>query len=567
MTGREGGRSIAIHKLCIDLFTRRGSLVYTKRRARGETLVLLNVFLFSLSMTALSSHDIWKVALGELELSVSKANFETWFLRTRLVSIENGVAKIAVGNPFTKEWLENRYNHIILQALARQDPSVREISCFYQANLDVAPGARSIDVKRRNDDIPEPPVSSAPIPSPASAPPPSAGMNPSIPIRSGESGILPVRIPASSASHPVAPSLPNVFLAGASGSGGVSHPERRVSNLNPRYTFENFIVGENNELARAACFAVSQSPGTLYNPLFIYGVVGVGKTHLIQAIGNEVIKNAPEKTVRYTTSEQFTNELIDSLKNQSMEAFKTAYREIDVLLIDDVQFLSGREKTQQEFFHVFNNLYQANKQIVITSDRTPKAIPTLEDRLKSRFEGGMIADVSRPGLETRVAILRLKLLEKGNVLADDCVRFIAENITNNARELEGALNRVLASAEFQKVHPTVPYVEKVLGNIITANKKSVTLESIARASAEFYNVPEEALQKKGRKKEIAFARQVAMYLVRTELDISLSAIGKFFGGRDHTTVLHAVDRVQKDMEKDGRFKEDMVSLRERLYRE
>ncbi|QQS21009.1 MAG: hypothetical protein IPL87_00420 [Candidatus Moraniibacteriota bacterium] len=203
---------------------------------------------------------------------------------------------------------------------------------------------------------------------------------------------------------------------------------------------------------------------------------------------------------------------------------------------------------------------------MITSDRTPKAIPTLEDRLKSRFEGGMIADVSRPNLETRMAILRLKLTEKGNVLDDECVRFIAENITNNARELEGALNRVLASAEFQKVHPTVPYIEKILGNLITVNKQTVTLESIAKASAEFYNVPEEELQKKGRKKHIAFARQVAMYIARQELSVSLSAIGQYFGGRDHTTVLHAIERVRKDIEKDGRLKEDIVSLRERLYR-
>lgn len=507
----------------------------------------------------MSNEELWKIALGELELSVSKANFETWFLRTRLVSIENGVARIAVGNPFTKEWLENRYHHIILQALERQDASVREISCFYQPNFDIGTQAKSLDVK--------PPSSEGETNTTQSGTDSSrqGDVLASLPAPPF-SGVLPIRIPASPVSSPTYPSLPRVF-GGASAEEPPRAHRPRSSNLNSRYTFENFIVGENNELARAACFAVSQNPGTLYNPLFIYGVVGVGKTHLIQAIGNEVIKNDRSRVVRYTTSEQFTNELIDGLKNQSMEAFKAAYREIDVLLIDDVQFLSGREKTQQEFFHVFNNLYQANKQIVITSDRTPKAIPTLEDRLKSRFEGGMIADVSRPDLETRVAILRLKLLEKGNVLDDECVRFIAENITNNARELEGALNRVLASAEFQKVRPTVPYVEKILGNIITVNKQAVTLEKIAHTAAEFYNVPEEDMQKKGRKKEIAFARQVAMYLARTELEVSFSAIGKYFGGRDHTTVLHAVERVTKDMEKDGRFKEDMVSLREQLYRE
>lgn len=516
--------------------------------------------------------ELWKVVLGELELSVSKANFETWLLNTELVSIENNIARIAVGSPFTKEWLENRYNHIILQALQKQDASIREISCLIRTsspdaarNSSPAPSVHAADISRS--------VSSNPAKTeilsrehhserpwendsavhgeaegeryPKAPSPSSMTMSP---------GVLPVH-PAFGQDSPLPTAAPAV--------------QRRpvMSNLNPRYTFENFIIGENNELARAASFAVSQSPGTLYNPLFIYGVVGVGKTHLLQSIGNEARRNHPDMVVRYTTSEQFTNELINHIKNQTMEDFKRSYREIDILLIDDVQFLSGREKTQQEFFHVFNNLHQLNKQVVITSDRTPRAIPTIEDRLKSRFEGGMIADVSRPDLETRMAILRLKLLEKGATLEEECIRFIAENITNNARELEGALNRVLVSAEFQKIRPTPAYVAKVLGQIITANKQTVTLGSITKIVAEFYNVPEEELHKKGRKKEIVLARQTAMYLARTELDVSLSGVGKHFGGRDHTTVLHAVDRIQKDMEKDGHFKEDMVSLRERLYRE
>ncbi len=510
--------------------------------------------------------ELWKAVLGELELSVSKANFETWLLNTELASLEGGVARIAVGSPFTKEWLENRYNHIILQALRKRDESVREISCFIRTSSEVSSFRHAV-----SSDAPSVPQSDrqALADSPheehrertADHLPQSFTISSGVDFSRKETnspgafpGVLPVHPTVEQAASGMVVS-PNVPCRPA------------VSNLNSRYTFENFIIGENNELARAASFAVSQSPGTLYNPLFIYGVVGVGKTHLLQSIGNEARKNNPNLVVRYTTSEQFTNELINHLKNQTMEDFKRSYREIDILLIDDVQFLSGREKTQQEFFHVFNNLYQLNKQVVITSDRTPRAIPTLEDRLKSRFEGGMIADVSRPDLETRMAILRLKLLEKGTSLEEDCIRFIAENITNNARELEGALNRVLVSAEFQKVRPTPAYVAKVLGQIITAHKQTVTLESIAKAAAEFYNVPEEELYKKGRKKEIALARQTAMYLARTELDVSLSGVGKHFGGRDHTTVLHAVERIQKDMEKDGRFKEDIVSLRERLYRE
>ncbi len=513
---------------------------------------------------------LWKAVLGELELSVSKANFETWLLNTELVSVEKNVARIAVGSPFTKEWLENRYNHIILQALQKQDASIREISCFIRTATDASqkttfvsppvrlaegsrptsPNTEEHDVLSRIVDHVEKPWETRSV---------SRDVRQEVPVQEG--------VPTAGVSPGILPVHPT-FERDVAPVDSASMPRRPVaSNLNPRYTFENFIIGENNELARAASFAVSQSPGTLYNPLFIYGVVGVGKTHLLQSIGNEARKNNPNLVVRYTTSEQFTNELINHLKNQTMEDFKQSYREIDILLIDDVQFLSGREKTQQEFFHVFNNLHQLNKQVVITSDRTPRAIPTIEDRLKSRFEGGMIADVSRPDLETRMAILRLKLLEKGTTLEEDCIRFIAENITNNARELEGALNRVLVSAEFQKVRPTPAYVAKVLGQIITAHKQTVTLETIAKVAAEFYNVPEEELYKKGRKKEVALARQTAMYLARTELDVSLSGVGKHFGGRDHTTVLHAVDHIQKDMEKDGRFKEDMVSLRERLYRE
>lgn len=507
----------------------------------------------------MTNEELWKITLGELEVSLSKANFETWFSHTRLVSKENGKATIGVKSIFTKEWLENKYNHSILQSIQKHDSSIREISCIIHTVSEKSPDSNSrrtnvlMERESRNDVL---------------------NGNFKDEKKNVFEGKSETAFSTQGSENVKKDQF--VFYDTEKSSGkfiSQTHAvnsqqgmrKKNYSNLNSRYTFENFIVGENNELARAACFSVSQNPGTLYNPLFIYGVVGVGKTHLMQAIGNEVLKNFPEKIVRYTTSERFTNELIEGLKNQTMNAFKESYQEIDVLLIDDVQFLSGREKTQQEFFHIFNNLYLLNKQIVITSDRTPKAIPTLEDRLKSRFEGGMIVDISRPDLETRMAILRLKLFEKGGVLEDDCVRFIAENITNNIRELEGALNRVIASAEFQKVRPTVPYIGKILGQIITTNKRTVTLESITKSAAEFYNVPEEELLKKGRKKEVAFARQVAMHLARAELSISLSGIGKHFGGRDHTTVLHAIEHIQKDMEKDGRFKEEIISLRERLY--
>lgn len=505
----------------------------------------------------MSTHDIdtfWKTVLSDLELSLSKAHFNTWFAHTSLISKESDRVVITAPTPFVREWLQNKYRTIILEALQKHDPAIRDFSCIIKgASSQNTPLVRGLDGVQRThtqtpSSCPKPPQNPTPDQTNTSTP---TEISPTKPSFTPTSTKISVPFSPQTTSSPFP----------------TPHHAKLASNLNPRYTFENFIVGENNELARAACFSVSKNPGTLYNPLFMYGVVGVGKTHLLQSIGHEMLKLFPEKNVLYTTSERFTNELIESIRTQTVNTFKAAYQNIDLLLIDDVQFLSGREKTQQEFFHIFNHLHQLNKQVVITSDRPPKSIPTLEDRLKSRFEGGMIADVSRPDLETRMAILRLKMSEKNFSLDEECVRFIAENITNNIRELEGALNRVIVSSEFQKVHPTVPYITKILGQIITTNKRTLSLETITKTIASFYHIPEEALLGKGRKKDVAFARQVAMHLARTELNISLSGIGKFFGGRDHTTVLHACERIQKEIESNTLRKEELVSLREQLYRE
>lgn len=507
----------------------------------------------------MSINDIdtfWKTILSDLELSLSKAHFNTWLSHTSLLSKEEHRVVIAVPTPFVREWLQNKYHSLILETLQKHDPAIQDFSCIIEniPSNGSAPAIRGLDGVRRANTTP-PTQSPEPHHQPIVVSQPTNSLSPiasqTTPFHPPITGNIPATPPPSLAHSPFP----------------TSHHAKTPSNLNPRYTFENFIVGENNELARAACYAVSQNPGSLYNPLFIYGVVGVGKTHLLQSIGHEMLKLFPEKNVLYTTSERFTNELIESIRTQTVNTFKTSYQNIDLLLIDDVQFLSGREKTQQEFFHIFNHLYQLNKQIVITSDRPPKSIPTLEDRLKSRFEGGMIADVSRPDLETRMAILRLKITEKHFSLDEECIRFIAENITNNIRELEGALNRVIVSSEFQKVHPTIPYITKILGQIITTNKRTLSLETIAKTVANFYHIPEEALLGKGRKKDVAFARQVAMHLARTELTLSLSGVGKFFGGRDHTTVLHACERIQKESAVDPLRKEELIHLREQLYRE
>lgn len=469
----------------------------------------------------MTNEELWKAALGQIELSLSKANFITWFKNTSILSREGGRVVIGVPNGFAKEWLENKYNLYIIKALKSLEPEIQDIKCSIAPNSD-------------RKAVPENFVKSM------------DGARPSAQTTPAPIGFSRKRI----AEKPV--------LTAPSG-------EIFKSNLNNRYTFDNFIVAENNELARAACFAVSQNLGHLYNPLFIYGGVGLGKTHLLQALGNEIMSKHPEKRVKYITSERFTSELVESIKNQTVDQFKAAYEHIDLLIIDDVQFLSGREKTQNEFFHIFNALYQLNKQIVISSDRTPKAIPTLEERLRSRFEGGMIADISRPSLETRVAILETKAQEKGMPIDPASIHFIAEHVKNNVRELEGALARVFAYSEFQKVPITLPLVQKALSDMLVQTKKSVKLDDIVKTVSDFYGVPVEEMVKKGRKKEITHPRQVAMYLLRTELDTPFSTIGDFFGGRDHTTVLHAVEKVAKSRESTLRIREEVASIKEKLH--
>jgi len=336
--------------------------------------------------------------------------------------------------------------------------------------------------------------------------------------------------------------------------------------LNSRYTFDNFVVGEHNELAKAACHAVCENLGKIYNPLFIYGKVGLGKTHLLQSIGNYVRSSDGSKKIVYTTSERFTTELVNSIKNNKADKFKEEYQKVDLLIIDDVQFLAGKEKTQQEFFHIFNSLHNLNKQIVISSDRPPKAISTLEERLRSRFEGGMIVDVSQPDLETRTAILRTKAMEKGFYLSDDVLDFMSENIKNNIRELEGALNRVIAICDLHKKEPTQQMVEQALSAIIESSKKPcVQNKNVIEVIAEFYEIDKEALIKKGRKKEVVRPRQIAMYLLRKEMNMSYPGIGKYFSGRDHTTALHAYEKINKELKDDDRLKEEVEFLREKLY--
>lgn len=342
--------------------------------------------------------------------------------------------------------------------------------------------------------------------------------------------------------------------------------EKNGFGLNPRYTFENFVVGKSNELAYAAAQAVAEEPGKKYNPLFIYGGVGLGKTHLLQAIGHAILKKNPKTKVVYTNAEKFTNEFVNALRTKTIDKFKKMYREIDVLLVDDIQFIAGKEGTQEEFFHTFNDLYQKDKQIVITSDRLPKAIPALEERLVSRFNSGLIADISPPDLETRLAILKTKCQEKNYSLSSEILQYLATHIQKNVRELEGALSKIIAYHDLNKMTPTLESVKQIFLGLTAQPKKSlINTKDIINAVAEFYGVKVTDLIGTSRRRELVIPRQVAMYLMREELDASFPLIGHEMGGRDHTTAIHSYNKIKEEIAQEGRIKQEVDYIKQRLY--
>lgn len=456
----------------------------------------------------MTNEEIWQAVLGEVELAVSPANFVTWFKNTSILSAHDGRVNIRVPNGFAKEWLENKYNRYIITALRNFIEDVHEISCSVVANPEAAP-------KKEIDS-------------------------------------------AISSSAPQVPSL-----------GKISHESLSLrANLNPRYTFENLVVGANNELAHAACEAVAKTPGSTYNPLFIYGGVGLGKTHLLQSVGNALLERNPDTKIIYATAEYFANQYVDMVKNNQAHEFKRAYVSADLLLIDDIQFIGGKEKTQEEFFHVFNTLHQTNKQIVLTSDRPPKSIAMLEDRLRSRFEGGMIADVARPDIETRIAILQYKLSEKKTEIeiGSEVLSYIASNIQHNIRELEGALNRVIAACELGRSEPNLTNVKKILGDIIhSGKKKGVTFKQILEAVADYYDIATQELVNRSRRRDIVRPRQIAMYLMRAELQASYPGIGDQLGGRDHTTAMHSYEKISKQLEQDDALEQELNIIKSKIY--
>src|SRR3989339_840513 len=357
---------------------------------------------------------------------------------------------------------------------------------------------------------------------------------------------------------------PNLEEPGIQNFQKVNAPRNpQIALLNSRYTFDTFVVGNGNRFAHAASLAVAEAPATAYNPLFLYGGVGLGKTHLMQAIGHSVIKTNPRSKILYITCEMFTNELIASIQEGKMQEFRNKYRNIDLLMVDDIQFLAGKERTQEEFFHTFNTLHSANKQIIVSSDRPPKEIPTLEDRLRSRFEWGLIADIQSPDFETRIAILRKKAELVDLTVPDEVTQFIASKIDTNIRELEGALIRVVAFASLSNTDISISLVEQVLKDLVSPvkTKTSISADSIKKATAEYYSVKIDDMSAKIRTKEIATARQVAMFLCRELTEGSLPKIGEEFGGRDHTTVLHAYEKIKNALKIDKDITEAVKNIK------
>jgi len=341
--------------------------------------------------------------------------------------------------------------------------------------------------------------------------------------------------------------------------------EKSVPMLNPKYTFDTFVIGNSNRFAHAASLAVAESPAKAYNPLFIYGGVGLGKTHLMHAIGHYILSQSPNLSVLYTSSEKFTNELITSIQTNKNVEFRNRYRNVDILLIDDIQFIAGKESTQEEFFHTFNALYEANKQIIISSDKPPKEIPTLEERLRSRFEWGLIADIQPPDLETRVAILRKKAEFENIDIENEILLYIATKIESNIREIEGSLKRVIAYSSLTNRKITIELAEEALKDFISNNKpKKITPHLIQEIVGEYFNLRVEDFKSKKRSRSIAFPRQIAMYLCRELTDMSLPRIGEEFGGRDHTTVIHACDKISSEIQIDASVRNVVSDIRKRI---
>ena len=455
-----------------------------------------------------NAESTWQATLGELQLQMTKATFDTWVKQTHVVAYEDGTFIIGVQNGYAKDWLENRLLSVIKRTLT-------------------GIVGRSVEVRF------------------VVQPQPTKSVDPVEVLKPME--------------H-----TEELYDDASGTSYQNAYSDRSLFDFNPEYTFDKFVVGTANRLAHAASLAVAENPAKAYNPLFLYGGVGLGKTHLLQAIGHHA--RSRRLRVLYVSSETFTNDLINSIRTKSTDAFRDCYRHTDFLLIDDIQFIGGKERTQEEFFHTFNALHSSGRQILISSDRPPQSIPTLEERLASRFQWGLIADIQPPDLETRLAILRVKAENHGIVMPDEVMYMIARQMQNNIRELEGALNRVIAQSTLTHEPITADLAQRTLCSLVE-HRPQVTLTDIIETVSHFYGIAKSDLTGSSRKKEFTVPRQIVMYLAREETNASLPEIGQALGGRDHSTVLHGNQKISREIDQKDSLRRDLVSIREKLYRE
>lgn len=458
----------------------------------------------------MNTSELWKTVLGEIELHISRPNFLTWLKQSQLVdkNEKSGVALVGLPNHFAKDWVKSRYHKLILGSLRNLDGSVKSID-YVVVNSETRDAVKKRAQRGQTD--------------------------PSAPLHSQEP-LLELRV----------------------------DPK---TNLNPRYSLDAYVVGSSNELAFAAIQAVIQDVGTKYNPLFLYGGVGLGKTHLIQAAGNEIQKRYLQKVrVLYVTSEKFINDVVWALRNKRMDDVKSKYRDIDVLVIDDIQFIGGKAATEQEFFYTFNTLYEHNKQIIISSDRPPAAIPTLEERLRSRFEGGMIVDITYPDYEMRLAILRAKAQQQDVSLDDNILEHVALKIQNNIRELEGVLHKVMFYQQYRGEKITIKKVDDIVQEITHAVSKNITVQDVIKVVADFFEVSQQELTDRSRKREVVLPRQICMYLMRDMLNLSYPHIGEKLGKRDHTTAIHAFLKVSREVSQNPQLNQRITLIKDRLQK-
>lgn len=461
-------------------------------------------FLFAHRMVSMDLEKLWQSALGEIEIQLSRANFATWLKNSKLVDKRDGTLIISLPNNFAKEWVENKYHKNILGAVRNFDPTTKKLEFVVHSSTIIEPKTQK--------------------------------------ITTGDFQRFENRI--------------NLDFK--------IDPE---TNLNSRYTLKSFVVGSSNELAFAAANAIIEEVGTKYNPFFVYGGVGLGKTHLIQAIGNEVkVRYGGKLRPRYVTSEKFTSDVIWGIKNKRMDDVKRRYRDCDLLIIDDIQFVGGKRATEEEFFYTFNALHELNKQIIISSDRPPQSIPTLEERLRSRFEAGLTADIGFPEYEMRMAIIKSKLLEQDRNLSEEIIDLVARKVKKNVREIEGVLNKILFYREAKKVDLSPREVEEIIRKTVKDFSHRVSEEQIVKAVSDFYNVSVEEMTGRVRKKEIVEPRQVAMFLIREILEMSYPHIGEKMG-RDHTTAIHAVEKISQEINKNSSLSQKINLIKELVFKE